>query len=247
MRIVKTTTVNGSILGSDIIALGADSIIVKTPKSDPAQITVNPDNESESIIFTYNDVISVEATDVFLFRKETQVAFGTNGGLNAYLDASFSVETNETLVCPDVASPGIFTTLNQIKQIRGFEIDQTTASVKNVTGRSVTMTGSMAVQLEQTGNQNATFFIASEKSTDGINWTYNPESLRVQEIAKDGVDYMTIPSLNIGDWNDGEYIRWVFAKTGTGGVTLSQPSQLMGVVNVLGQTFVWSMSERIRT
>lgn len=161
-------------------------------------------------------------------------------------DASFSVESNESLACTEITSPTPLTTLSQIKEINGFEIDVSTASVKNVTGRSLTMTGSMAIQIEQTGGQPATLYIASQISDDKINWSYNPKSLRVVEIFKNGIDYITIPSLNIANWNDGQYIRWVFAKDGNGGVLLSQPTQTLGSEVVPGQTFVWTMRERIK-
>ena len=165
-------------------------------------------------------------------------------GLATQSDSFFTVESESDLIVPDIANPINLTGMSQIREINGFELDITTQSIKNISGRTLTMVGDMAVQFEQTGSQQTEFYIYSEYSSDGITWTFNQNSLREVAVVKTGIDYLSIPSLNIGDWEDGGYIRFVFAKDGNGGVLIESTVKTIGGVNMSGHSFIWNMRER---
>jgi hypothetical protein len=230
--------------GSDVIALGADTVIVK---EKGAMISVNPANGSEFIPFTYNDEIRILPTTVLSFKQPTSIALVSTGSLAAYHDASFNVKSNTTIVCPDIAtSTAVASDFIEIRESRGFEIDSINATVKNISGRTLTMYGSLELSIEQTGGQPSTLHIASQKSTDGVNWEFIQDSYRAIYIAKDGVDIINLDSVNEFDWTHGMYTRWVFAKSGSGGVSIKQPSIAWSAETVLGRAIVWKMRERIR-
>lgn len=165
-------------------------------------------------------------------------------GISTKSDSFFTVESESQLQVPDIANPINLTGMNIIREINGFELDVTTQSIKNISGRTLTMVGDMAVQFEQTGSQQAEFYVYSEYSNDGITWTFNQNSLREVAVVKTGIDYLSIPSLNIGDWEDGGYIRFMFAKEGNGGVLIESPVKTIGGVVMDGHSFIWNMRER---
>ena len=241
--VVKSYEASGSLKGSDVLAMGADTIIVKKKN---VLISVNPVKESEAVAFTYNDQIKVIASDRFVFDKKIPILLSNmgNGAVPLIGGASFTVSSSETLVCPSITTPSILASMSQVREINGFEIDIATMSIKNISGRTLTMVGDVGIQFIQTGAQPAIVHVISEHSDDGINWTYNESSLREESVEKTGIMYMSIPSFNIDDWIDGRYIRFRFAKTGVGGVTLLSPSAVLSGNTVTGQTFVWTMRER---
>ena len=108
----------------------------------------------------------------------------TKLGLATQSDSFFTVESESQLQVPDIANPINLTGMNTIREINGFELDVATQSMKNISGRTLTMVGDMAVQFEQTGSQQTEFYIYSEYSIDGINWTFNQNSLREVAVVK---------------------------------------------------------------
>ena len=242
-QIIKAYEVTKTLKGSDILALGADTIIVK---QKPADISINPSSGSEFISYTYNDEIKVTSTDTFLFKEPTKIALVKTEDNYAFADVSFAVKSTETLVVTDIATPVNLTSLSQVDGIRGFEIDVTTASLKNISGRDVVVEGQMAIQITQTGGQPCTLYVNSEISSDGATWTPITESLRSLYVSKSGVDFFSIPSVVPIPWMNGDYIRWVFSKSGTGGVTIAPVTQTIGGTSITGRSFIWGMRERIR-
>lgn len=239
--IIKTYQAKDSLKGSEILATGADTLIVK---EKGAYISINPQNGSEFIKYTFNDEVKITSADRVVFKKPTMIALVCMGCMDSFHDVSFCVSSTETLVCPVAPTVSRLAGVTQVREIRGFEIQ--TDAVKNISGRTVTMVGDIGIQLEQTENQPATLLMASQTSDDGITWTFNPSSLREIYVSKDGIDYISIPSFHIGDWEHNQSVRFVFAKIGPGGVSLLSPTATLDGETTTGQTFIWTMRERIR-
>ena len=241
--IIKSFNASRTLKGSDIISLGADTLIVKKKNS---LISVNPQSGSEYVAYTFNDEISIQSTDKILFKEPTPVVLAKKGNITSLSDASFSLKSNTTIVCPDItSSKELASDFQEIQETRGFEI--VNGTVKNISGRTLTMYGSLEVKYKQTGGQPATFHLASETSMDGVTWTPNTQSYRSVYVTKNGEDILNIDSLNEQDWQDGQYIRWIFGKTGTGGIEISQPSIVWDGQTIYGRALLWTMKERIRS
>lgn len=178
-----------------------------------------------------------------LLTKSVFASLLKSFGLSIYNDSFFTVESENELIVPGVSNPAFLDGMTQVRDIKGFELDISTQSIKNISGRTLSMVGTMAVQYEQTGSQDCELYIYSEYSSDGINWNYNPNSLREVVIEKTGIQYTTIPSLNIGNWENGGYIRFKFAKDGNGGILIEEPIKTIDSIDMKGHSFIWTMRE----
>lgn len=163
--------------------------------------------------------------------------------INEGVKTSFKVNSEETLVLDDVTNPKHFN-LDLVDTPTGFEYEATTQSIRNRSGRSVDMVGMLGVQAIRTGTQDATLYIYSETSSDGVTWIKNSNSLREWVLKKDAVDFLTIPSVTITAWANGDRIRFKFYKAGTGGVTLLTPEQVVQGDTIKGQSMIWFLDEQ---
>jgi hypothetical protein len=165
-------------------------------------------------------------------------------GLNPPKNPSFAVASIYELICPVIATPLPIQNLIQIGNMYGFEIDTATNSIKNTSNKVLQVTGNASIQCIQTGSQSAILVIASERSIDGINWVANEYSLRENSVEKSGVGLLTIPSFAVNGWQPNEYIRFIFAKTGSGGITIEAGSKIVNGYDIDRFSFYWSMEAR---
>lgn len=157
---------------------------------------------------------------------------------------SFSVASLSELICPDISVPIPIQDLIQIGNIYGFEIDVATNSIKNTSNKVLQVVGNASIQCIQTGSQSAVLVIASERSVDGINWVANEYSLRENSIEKTGTEFLTIPSFAVNGLQPNEYVRFIFAKTGNGGITIQAGNKIVNGYNINRFSFYWSMEAR---
>lgn len=158
--------------------------------------------------------------------------------------ATFHLKSFDTVVIGDTTASSIMTGLSQIGIIRGFELDVATNSIKNISGRPLQMQGTLAIQVSHSGAQPVNFYVFSERSADGVTWVTNNNSLRENTIAKDGIDYRTIASFTDTPIEDGEYVRFRFARDGAGNATLLSADETIDGVSIDGHSFNWTMTER---
>lgn len=164
-------------------------------------------------------------------------------GINNTLKTSFKVNSEETIVLDDVTNPKHFE-LNLVDTPVGFEYEASTQSIRNRSGRSVDGVGMLGIQAVRTGGGEATLYIYSETSDDGVTWTPNLNSLREWVLKKDAIDFLSIPSVTISAWGDGQRIRFKFYKEGTGGVTLLTPEKTVSGETIKGQSMIWYINEQ---
>lgn len=157
---------------------------------------------------------------------------------------SFSVASLSELICPDISIPIPIQDLIQIGNMYGFEIDVATNSIKNKSNRVLQIVGNASIQCIQTGANAATLVIASERSIDGINWVANEYSLRENSVEKSGTGLLTIPSFAVSGLQPNEYIRFIFAKTGIGGITIQAGNESINGYDIDRFSFYWSMEAR---
>lgn len=157
---------------------------------------------------------------------------------------SFSVASLDELICPILSAPLPIQDLIQIGNIYGFEIDISTHSIKNKSNRALQVVGNASIQCIQTGSNDAVLHIASERSMDGINWVANEYSLRENSVEKTGIGLLTIPSFAVDGWQPNELIRFIFAKTGNGGITIQSGSGVINGYDIDRFSFYWSMEAR---
>ena len=164
------------------------------------------------------------------------------GKVNDNFDNSyFAVQSTDTLIVPDDTAPTFITNItSMLSSESGFTLDATLGAMQNTSGKTLTMVGNMAIQYQQTGVGDTDFWIYSESSTDGTNWTKNVNSLRYFIIDRDGVDYKTILSYIESDWASGTYVRFMFAKDGNT-LELTQASKTIGLDTILSHSFFWTM------
>lgn len=120
--------------------------------------------------------------------------------------------------------------------------DAATGTVRNDSGRVITMTGSINYNPNVTGGGTTTLNLVSERSLDnGVTWAGNLESRRSMEINNTSESFGTKLSL-ILNWQPNQLLRFR-AWVDTGSITLESTS-----ATALGQTFtspsvVWELSE----
>jgi hypothetical protein len=157
---------------------------------------------------------------------------------------SFVVASLDELICPILSAPLPIQDLIQIGNVYGFEIDESTHSIKNKSNRVLQVVGNASIQYFQTGSNDAVIHIASERSIDGINWVANDYSLRENSVEKSGVGLLTIPSFAVDGWQPNELIRFIFAKSGIGGVTIQSGNGTINGYDIDRFSFYWSMEAR---
>ena len=155
----------------------------------------------------------------------------------------FTVESDDTFVVPDDTAPSFITGLTQVNGINGFTIDSATGSVRNTSGKDLIMRGNVAMQYTRSGVGDTEFYIYSQKSSDGINWTANTDSLRHLRISKDGIGYKSIVSFLGSPWANNEYVRFMFGKSGNT-LEFQKLTQTLGAESVSSHAFFWTMQEQ---
>lgn len=123
-------------------------------------------------------------------------------------------------------------------------IDPANGWVKNNSGRSFSMQGTVTYQPEQGAGGSAQLRLWSERSgDDGSTFTENDFSLRKSGVSNNSDDSQTKSSA-VDTWNDGESIRWAMYNAGPGEITLKSPTDTVNNGNVIsGLAFYWQLNE----
>ncbi|CAL9955515.1 hypothetical protein VPHK225_0010 [Vibrio phage K225] len=122
-------------------------------------------------------------------------------------------------------------------------LDAATGLVKNNTGKTLTMAGTVSFQTTQGAGGASELFLWSERSSDdGVSFAENALSLRTIDIENNTGDSQTKVSA-VSDWLDGESVRFAMYRTG-GDVTLDSPSTAVNGGNTAeGVSFIWQLNE----
>lgn len=122
-------------------------------------------------------------------------------------------------------------------------LDAATGLVKNNTGRTLTMTGTVSFQTSQgAGGASELFFWSERSNNDGVSFTENALSLRTSEVGNNAGNSQTKFSAVV-NWLDGESVRFAAYRTG-GSVTLDSPSTIVNGGNAVeGVSFAWQLNE----
>jgi hypothetical protein len=117
------------------------------------------------------------------------------GGGAGITKASYFANSFETLVLSiDPDNPSYLTNLNLLHSDSITLVDNLTGTIRNDTGHSITMTGSISFNPEKV-NGTPTLNIVSERSNDGITWFGNLDSRRSMEISNNNESFSTKVSL----------------------------------------------------
>ena len=124
---------------------------------------------------------------------------------------SFIVATSDTIpISNDPDASSFFTGLAAINGIDGFEVDLASGSVRNISGRTLSvMSGTVSTQPSKTGGAATILDLFSETSTDLITWTKNANSARTYTITNTGQSFRTTVSF-VNGWANNEYVRFKF-------------------------------------
>ena len=219
-NITKVNTVSDNL--SKIITVANDLLEVDSEIDKVANSIINVDKVGNSI-----DNVNLVANNI-----ESIVNM-----------AKFRVKSDTTLLLSDKTLPKSPVMLS-LPDMEGFELQIASNSIKNVSGRDLDITGSMAIQISSTATADIFVYVYSENSMDGTTWTINQGSLRKIKVVKEGIDYITVPSLLLNSkWMNGQYNRFKFYKEGTGDVSLISVSDIVNSTTINGQSFLWTIHE----
>lgn len=153
---------------------------------------------------------------------------------------SIASSSKSNITLGSVSNPSILEGLDTTIPSNRFEIDSLTGSAINRSEKVIRlMYGTLSLQTYTNGTD--TLYIYSEQSTDGVNWTKNPDSLRTKDIANSGEGYITISSF-LANWNPDVYARFrIYSKSGK--IDLQIPSETIEGEVVEGFSVIWTMQE----
>lgn len=223
----------------------------------PPQWILNPAATYTFLIQVLNDtgaylrsMLFYSTTDATNNRigQELRQAGGNFGGAiasgwkPAYAPDSFAVKSTDTIAVGTEANPSILTGLVAVSPIVGFTVDAALGAVRNVSGVDIARAaGSLAVQPVKTGGGGVSVVsIYSERSTDGVTWVKNEDSLRTFEVPNDGESFLSPPSFT-QTWPNGSYVRFRVATDG-GTISLTAPSKTLEGTVVSGLSVYWTMT-----
>jgi len=145
----------------------------------------------------------------------------------------------------DGDAPSLFTGLGTLVTNNDFLISAVDGSAQNKTGRVLdACLGTVSFQPNKLGGGTTIVNFWSERSTDGIVWTQNSNSLRILEVSNSGETFKTTVSSAL-DWQIDEFIRFrVYAATG-GAIEFTSPSDtVLGGEVIQGYSVLWELGER---
>lgn len=159
--------------------------------------------------------------------------------------AHFAAITTDTVnIGIDAANPSFFPGMVFSPGTSGFNINPADGAVQNNTGRTlVDVIGTVSFQPSKAGGGTTVLHLASQSSSNGVDWSINPNSLRVVEVSNTGETFKTSLSLAF-NWPDQVYIRFVCYAFSGGAISFVSPSDTIGGDPVIGASVAWELSER---
>lgn len=193
---------------------------------------------------TVGDIIFSDVSGTLVFvhvlssgnTVETKVepAASSSASLLAYHDGTFTLSTNSAV--PSFLTGDGVTGIPSITFDGDdvFELwDEDTFAVKNISGRTIKVTGDISWHPVKSGGGTARLVLGSESSVDnGDSWSLNQGSNRPQEINNDGDTFQTKVSFLLS-WVPDQIVRFRLYNGGAGVVQLAPSSDPM-----LGETLV---------
>lgn len=158
----------------------------------------------------------------------------------------FFASTLETVTINDSpTAPSFFTDLELNPNSKGFELTPATGAIRNVSGRLLkACVGSISFQPNKGVGGVTLLHLWSERSSDGVTWTQNENSLRSIEISNSGETFKTSISA-VGDLADGEYTRFRCYALSGGAIDFVSPTDtVLGGEVIRGASIIWELSER---
>lgn len=201
------------------------------------------------------DSDGVIATSIISNGVVTQewVFLGTNGGSEPPTEkiksSAFIVGTLDTInVSDDADNPSFFTSFAHLGSDSGdYIIDPVDGSIQNNTGRTIDkLIGGLSFQPFRNGGgffSSELIYLWSERSTDGINWTQSPLSLRTFEIGNTSETFRTTISA-LATFLPGEKVRFRFYSTDDN-ITFESTSTVSNGQTLIGASVAWELQESL--
>ena len=139
------------------------------------------------------------------------------------------------------ASPSDLLFLSTIGAAVGLELDPADGSIRNLTGRTITLTGAISMQTNVVSGSSPELQLASARSADKINWTYNADSHREFEVATDAETVLNTTSFFV-DVAPNDYIKFT-CYTNSGSLEFINRSEPFEGQSVSGFTILWQLRE----
>lgn len=168
------------------------------------------------------------------------LAGGEQAAFNGMAKVATIANTTYTL-STDSANPSNLQSLGEIGTTVGLLFDPTDGSLQNKTGRTITLTGSISLQPKIITGASPIIQLASARSSNKIDWTYNVDSHRQFEIAKAGESVINTTSF-FEDVAPDDYIKFtLYAVDGT--ISLENRTEIFEGQSVTGFTILWVLRE----
>lgn len=127
----------------------------------------------------------------------------------------------------------------------GFELtDVAKGTIRNVSGRTVTVTGTISFRPVKGVGGTVVVSVLSERSTDDITYVVKQGSLIPVEVSSTGQSFKTSVSFAV-TWANGEYIRFRAYTDGAATLSFEQSSDtVLGGQAITGHSMIWELSEK---
>lgn len=114
---------------------------------------------------------------------------------------------------------------------------------KNNSTRTLTMEGVVITQMGAGTGGEAVVVLFSERSSDGITWVVNDNSLREGRIPNATPDSRTYPA-GISEWQPGHYARFRIANKSSSSANLARPTEIVNNADSVGGfSFYFQLNE----
>ena len=154
----------------------------------------------------------------------------------------FMAISRETLsMSADSAAPSHLQAMEQVDSLHFFEYDDTEKAMRNVSGRTLTMRGTLSYHLNNANNSERSISVFSEVKISGGSWVKNADSGRKESVRGDDAKYST-KSSEVFELPHDALLRFGFF-AGAVGVSLLPVSFVAEGVTVTGPSFRWTLKE----
>ena len=154
---------------------------------------------------------------------------------------SSNLNTDPIVINDDSVAPSFLGPIEMNSSSGISLVDAATGTMRNDTGRTISMTGTINYNPDKGGGGTTTLNLVSERSNDGVTWFGNLESRRSMEVSNNSESFGTKLSLII-DWLPNQQLR--FRAWRVDG-TLSFVSSTVAAIgeNYVTPSLVWELSE----
>lgn len=175
------------------------------------------------------------------YIKRTQITDSSEISVKS----KFAIVSEDEITIGDSSNASIMPGFYIVNTPIGFELEESTSSMINISGRDVELTlGTLALHAIQTsGSGSALMQVYSETSADGVTWEYNPINLRQKTFRNDEINFWSMSSGMI-NWKNGWRVRFRFFTDSNSDIMLKAPTTVVNGTTIKGLSVVWTMEEQ---